>query len=65
METTLFEIKFYDGRKFNVFCSNKSQKKRCISFIIKNIDEIEYWKDTINGIHTITEFEKITTNLLK
>jgi hypothetical protein len=64
METTLFEIKFYDGRKFNVFCANSSQINRFLKFINKHKDSIEYWKDTINGIHLITQFEKITTNLL-
>ncbi len=64
METTLFEVKFYNGSKFNVFCSGKSQKKRFYNFIQKNKNEIEYWKDLINGIHTITQFEKITTNKL-
>ncbi len=35
-----------------------------LKFINKHKNEIEYWKDTINGIHSITQFEKITTNLL-
>jgi len=64
MQTTLFEIKFYDGRKFNVFCYGKAQIKRCLIFIDANKDSIEYWKDTINGIHTITQFEKINSNFL-
>ena len=65
METTLFEVKFYDGRKFNIFCSNKSQKNRFYKFMNKQKNEIEYCKDSINGIHTITQFEKITTNFLE
>jgi hypothetical protein len=64
MQTTLFEIKFYNGSKFNVFCANSSQVNRFLKFVYKNKNEIEYWKDTINGIHTITQFEKITNNLL-
>ena len=28
METTLFEVKFYDGRKFRVFCYGKKSKKQ-------------------------------------
>jgi hypothetical protein len=64
METSLFEIKFYNGSKFNVFCANSSQVNRFLKFVYKNKNEIEYWKDTINGIHTITQFEKITTNLI-
>ena len=64
MQTTLFEIKFYDGRKFNVFCANSSQINRFLKFINKHKDNIEYWKDSINGIHSITQFENITTNKL-
>ena len=61
MQTTLFEIKFYDGRKFNVYCANTSQINRFLKFIYKNKNDIEYWKDSINGIHSIKDFEKINT----
>jgi hypothetical protein len=64
MQTILFEIKFYNGSKFNVFCANSSQINRFLKFINKNRNKIEYWKDTINGIHSIKDFEKITTNFL-
>jgi hypothetical protein len=64
MQTTLFEIKFYDGRKFNVFCANSSQINRFLKFVYKNKNNIEYWKDSINGIHLIKDFEKITNNFL-
>lgn len=64
METTLFEVKFYDGSKFNVFCYGKAQKKRFYLYIHKHVDEIEKWSEVINGIHTIAQFEKITTNKL-
>jgi hypothetical protein len=63
MQTTLFEIKFYDGRKFNVFCANSTQINRFLKFVTKNLNKIEYWKDTINGIHSIKDFEKINNNL--
>lgn len=63
METALFEIKFYDGSKFNVFCANSTQINRFLKFINKNRNKIEYWKDTINGIHSIKDFEKINNNL--
>jgi len=62
METTLFEVKFYNGRKFNVFCYGKAQKKRFYKFIDENKNDVEYWKDIVNGINTMTEFEKIITN---
>lgn len=63
MQTTLFEIKFYNGSKFNVFCANRSQINRFLKFINKHKDNIEYWKDTIKGIHSIKDFEKINNNL--
>jgi hypothetical protein len=63
MQTTLFEIKFYDGRKFNVFCANSKQINRFLKFVHKHNSEIIYWKDTIKGIHSIKDFEKINNNL--
>jgi hypothetical protein len=63
MQTTLFEIKFYNGSKFNVFCANSSQINRFLKFVYKNKNHIEYWKDSINGIHSIKDFEKINNNL--
>jgi len=64
METTLFELKFYDGRIFRVFCYGKSQKTRFTIMIAKLANEIESIAEISNGIYTISEFEKITTNLL-
>jgi len=64
MQTTLFEIKFYDGRKFKVYCANSSQINRFLKFVHKHNSEIIYWKDNINGIHSIKDFEKITNNFL-
>lgn len=64
MQTTLFEVIFYNGSKFNVFCSGKAQIKRFKDFTDKYINEIEHIIESVNGIHTITEFEKITTNKL-
>ena len=64
METTLFEVKFYNGSKFNVFCSGKAQKKRFYLYIQKHVEEIEKWSEVINGIHTIAQFEKRPNNKL-
>ena len=64
MEATIFEIIFYDGRKFNVFCKGKKQHEKFWSFYKKLENEIEHIIESVNGIHTITEFEQITTNLL-
>jgi len=60
METTLFEVKFYDGRKFRVFCYGRNQKKRFFEFTQKLKKEIESITDLAKGIHTISEFEKLT-----
>lgn len=64
METTLFEVKFYDGSKFRVFCYGKAQKKRFYIYIQKHISEVESWCELVNGIHTIAEFEKRPSNQL-
>ena len=64
MKTTLFEIIFYDGRKFNVFCKGKKQHEQFWIFYKKLENEIEHIIESVKGIHTITEFEQITTNLL-
>ena len=64
METTLFEVKFFDGRIFRVFCYGKSQKERFKKFTQGIKNEIETVTVISNDIHTITEFEKIATNKL-
>lgn len=64
MTTTLFELKLYDGRIFRIFCRGKNQHKRFLLMYSKIKNEIESVEEISNGIHTITEFEKITTNLL-
>ena len=64
METTLFELKLYDGRIFRIFCKGKNQHKRFYAMHSKLKNEIESLEIISNGIHTIAEFEKITTNLL-
>jgi hypothetical protein len=61
MQTTLFEIMFYNGSKFNVFCANSKQVDRFLKFIYKNKNDIKYWKELTNGIHTIKQFEQINT----
>lgn len=60
MQTTLFEVKFYNGSKFNVFCSGKSQIKRFLLYIHRNVEEIESWRELTNGIHKISQLEKIS-----
>lgn len=64
MQTTLFEVIFYDGRKFNVFCSGKAQIKRFREQCSFLENEIEHIIESVNGIHTVTQFENITTNHL-
>jgi len=64
MVTILFEVKFYNGNKFNVFCLGQAQVKRFLTFATTHKAEIESIKELINGIHTISQFEKITTTKL-
>jgi len=59
METTLYKIKFKDGRIFNVFCRGKHQKFRLINSLKKIENQIENKIEFENGIHTIKEFEDI------
>ena len=59
METTLFEITFYDGRIFRVFCRGKNQIKRINNKLFSLREQIEKVKVITNGIHTIEEFEKL------
>lgn len=59
METTLYEVRFFDGRIFRVFCRGKNQKKRFQIMVRKLHNEIQSFGKVINGIHTISEFEQI------
>lgn len=63
MQTIIFEVIFYDGRKFNVFCQNKSQIQRFKNLCAKLENEIEHIIEQTKGIHTIPEFEKLTVNI--
>jgi hypothetical protein len=62
METKLFEVIFYDGRKFNIFCSGKAQIKRFHEQCDFLENEIEHIIESVKGIHTISQFEILTTN---
>lgn len=64
METTLYQLELHDGRIFRVFCKGKNQHQRFNAMRSKLKNEIKSLEIISNGIHTITEFEKITTNLL-
>ena len=57
METSLFEITLSEGRKFRIFCANKSQKKR----FMKTLSEVKSENMIVasNGIHAIKQWEEI------
>jgi hypothetical protein len=59
MQTTLYEVRFFDGRVFRVFCRGKNQNKRFYIYTDKLKTEIESIIELSNGIHTISEFEQI------
>jgi hypothetical protein len=59
METTLYEVGLKDGRMFRIFCRGKNQKKRFKEKVEALKSEIAYSHELTNGIHTITEFEKL------
>ncbi len=59
METTLYQVLFKDGRSYRVFCRGKNQKKRLQNKLNKLGEQVESTLMVSNGIHTITEFEKL------
>ncbi len=59
METTLYELRFNDGRIFRVFCHGKNQKQRLLR--VANSLKVEVL-EILNGMHTIAEFEQIANN---
>ena len=59
MQTTLYEVRFFDGRVFRVFCRGKNKKKRFYIYTDKLKTEIETIVELSNGIYTISEFEQI------
>jgi hypothetical protein len=62
METTLYTIRFKNGRLFNVFCANKNQKQR----FLKSIRFTKGIKiETVNGIHTVAQWEAMTKDYIK
>jgi|GWRWMinimDraft_5_1066013.scaffolds.fasta_scaffold19359_2 hypothetical protein len=65
MQTTLFEVIFYDGRKFNIFCKGKKEHNNFWLCYKKLENEIEHIIESVNGIHTVKQFEQININNLK
>jgi len=63
METTIFEIKFKDGRKFKVFCANSSQKKRTLKAYNSIKELLISIEDITSGIHTCKQFEQFIETL--
>lgn len=59
METTLYMVMFNDGRVYNINCRGKNQKKRFKTHVEKLKSKITGVQEISNGIHTITEFEKL------
>ena len=56
VETRVYEVQFFDGRVFRIFCRGKNQKKR----LRELTDNLEVKViELSNGIHTIKEFEDI------
>lgn len=62
METTIFEIKFIDGRKFIVNCENRHQKDRILSWHRENKDKVISFTPILSGIHSTKQFLEIIKN---
>lgn len=64
MQTSLYELKFKDGRTFRVFCANRKQNKDMLSLITYvNINGKSKFKRNgitvlANGITTFINFKK-------
>ncbi len=58
METIIFEVIFNNGRTFRVFCANSNQKNRFKTSLV-NLGKPCKFKTITNGIHTISQWEKI------
>lgn len=56
METTIFEIVFFDGRKFRVNCENKSQKDKVKAWYNNNKERVKSFTPILNGIHSTRQF---------
>lgn len=54
--TTVFKIRFKDGREFRVFCENYSQVKRFRNHLQTINDKVQRVDTITNGIHTINQF---------
>jgi len=65
METTLYKVKFEDGRMYKVFCANKKQKQRMFQSMW-NLSKATNKKPVLtileNGIHDIKQWEQIIAN---
>ena len=63
MMTTVFEVKLIDGRIFRVFCGNSNQIQRFRNSIQKIQHYKPYVREITNGIHTVTQWDKIIETL--
>ena len=57
METGIIEIAFTDGRIFNVFFANATQKRKLLS-MYNNLTNTKSMKFICRGIHTVNQFEQ-------
>ncbi len=64
METTIFEIKFIDGRIYRVHCENRSQSGKMVSWYHANKDRGVFLSFTpiLSGIHSTKQFLEIIKN---
>lgn len=62
METTIFEIKFIDGRLYRVNCENRAQKNKILAWYRANKDNVVSCTPILNGIHSTKQFLEIIKN---
>lgn len=58
METSLYQMRFKDGRVYRIFCANRKQNVDMLRFINENKDQIVMREIAARGIHTMPQFKK-------
>ncbi|MDI9355328.1 MAG: hypothetical protein QM532_04160 [Cyanobium sp. MAG06] len=57
MTTTIYEIKFHNGAKYNIFCENRTQNDKMLKTIETLKNHIVETKVILNGIHRYNDFK--------
>lgn len=59
METIVWEIEFYDGRIFRVFCANRKEKEKIIN---SNREKVKESRVITVWVHTTKQYLEFLNN---